>query len=999
MSVRFENKSIVIDGVPTFIYSGEFEYFRTPPEVWEDRIAKLKAGGLGCVGLYFAWNFHSPSAGEYDFRSPGCNLHRLLDIVQENGLYAIARPGPYICNEWDLGGYPAWLLTLDSGDWRTADPKHLRWLREWYREVNSVLALRQQDSGGPIILYQIENEYRWEDNDLLNTLYDYAREDGIVVPLIGNHDGGAVSSGAKVSDGVDTYTNPGERYRWRGYNEAMYRRIGPDAPHMVLEFRGCDMSLWGDPAPSEERLPSAWIAGQEKLFTATGANLTNRFIAAGGLTPRAFHSDHITTEYGTRAAVAPWGEVTDTESFAHMRLWGEFVSTANRQLAVSKPWPMGWGTDNPQVECLARRGPDGVFYTLINLSNKPQTLRLDTPQDSPICQPLVHIAPGQIKVLVADLKLDRLTIAYSTAELLKVGVLSGRTYVVVYGEVDTEARIAFDISGSLVAAEVTFQDTPVAVGVQVGDQHVTIYAVSRQTAASTWFIQTPQGFAPLFGGIDLALPNSPEGSSQIEAVPGHDLNVVTPEAVESIRFSGEAFVRESVSKGLVRWSYPTQAIDTPPSRIGGIQALVEDDWTRTSQADDGHWRSAMATGQAREVILIPGHYRWQKQFDLDPVESIDMIELLGVSSAEVEVYLNGVHLGRFPEVRPAGYPFLSEFGVALDASRALKAGTNLLSVDMNIVGRHNCGQPIYSGLNAPVVLRTKHREEWSLPRWQCSPFTDRRWLVSELSSSPEPAQVGYDRTDWQEIDFAQAGTHTWTRQGDIRHRVRWYHSSVQVPKEASGRPLFLETSPVEEAWVYVNGTCVGRKLSGESSVFDLSNYSNDPNLDIVIAVRHNWYFFTSTWGLSDAPKLLSFAKVLDPEWRFIAGTHGENQGFAIADSGWSALADTPTARDIWISRTVDLLPRADDLVAPIYVEVSGWGKSADLFWNGAHIGLYSELGPQHRFWVPDPLIRGHNRVSLRVSGYDLAKSPGHLGIAHYSVRRRLPLELDVRSSF
>ena len=33
-----------------------------------------------------------------------------LRLAQELGLWAILRPGPYICAEWDFGGLPAWLL-------------------------------------------------------------------------------------------------------------------------------------------------------------------------------------------------------------------------------------------------------------------------------------------------------------------------------------------------------------------------------------------------------------------------------------------------------------------------------------------------------------------------------------------------------------------------------------------------------------------------------------------------------------------------------------------------------------------------------------------------------------------------------------------------------------------------------------------------------------------------------------------------------------------------
>ncbi len=34
-----------------------------------------------------------------------------LTMAEQYGFYIIVRPGPYICAEWDNGGYPQWLLT------------------------------------------------------------------------------------------------------------------------------------------------------------------------------------------------------------------------------------------------------------------------------------------------------------------------------------------------------------------------------------------------------------------------------------------------------------------------------------------------------------------------------------------------------------------------------------------------------------------------------------------------------------------------------------------------------------------------------------------------------------------------------------------------------------------------------------------------------------------------------------------------------------------------
>lgn len=38
-------------------------------------------------------------------------MEQFIQIAQEEDLYVTLRPGPYICAERDMGGFPYWLLT------------------------------------------------------------------------------------------------------------------------------------------------------------------------------------------------------------------------------------------------------------------------------------------------------------------------------------------------------------------------------------------------------------------------------------------------------------------------------------------------------------------------------------------------------------------------------------------------------------------------------------------------------------------------------------------------------------------------------------------------------------------------------------------------------------------------------------------------------------------------------------------------------------------------
>lgn len=99
--LEIKGNQFYLDGEKFHIYAGAIHYFRTVPEYWEDRLRKLKLAGFNTVETYVCWNLHEPKKGVFDF-SGMLDIVRFLRIAQELGLYAIVRPGPYICAEWDL---------------------------------------------------------------------------------------------------------------------------------------------------------------------------------------------------------------------------------------------------------------------------------------------------------------------------------------------------------------------------------------------------------------------------------------------------------------------------------------------------------------------------------------------------------------------------------------------------------------------------------------------------------------------------------------------------------------------------------------------------------------------------------------------------------------------------------------------------------------------------------------------------------------------------------
>jgi len=100
------DRDFLVDGRPVRLLSGALHYFRVHEAQWDHRLAMLRAMGLNCVETYVPWNLHEPQPGQY---ADDDALGRFLDAAHAAGLWAIVRPGPYICAEWENGGLPHWL--------------------------------------------------------------------------------------------------------------------------------------------------------------------------------------------------------------------------------------------------------------------------------------------------------------------------------------------------------------------------------------------------------------------------------------------------------------------------------------------------------------------------------------------------------------------------------------------------------------------------------------------------------------------------------------------------------------------------------------------------------------------------------------------------------------------------------------------------------------------------------------------------------------------------
>lgn len=264
----------LLDGRPVRLLSGALHYFRVHEGQWPHRLAMLRAMGLNCVETYVPWNLHQPRPGvTRDVQAVG----RFLDAVRGAGLWAIVRPGPYICAEWDNGGLPAWLTHELGARARTCDKRCLSHVRNWFRELLQEIVPRQIGRGGPVLMVQVENEYGsyGSDTGCPTELAGLLRAEGITVPLF-TSDGPEdhMLTGGSLP-GVLATVNFGSHAR---VAFETLRRHRPEGPLMCMEF-WCG---WFDHWAGEHvvRDPEE-AAGALREILESGASV-NLYMAHGG---------------------------------------------------------------------------------------------------------------------------------------------------------------------------------------------------------------------------------------------------------------------------------------------------------------------------------------------------------------------------------------------------------------------------------------------------------------------------------------------------------------------------------------------------------------------------------------------------------------------------------------------------------------------------------------------------------------------------------------------
>lgn len=266
----------LLDGEPFQIISGELHPARIPSEYWRHRVKMAKAMGCNTISAYIFWNYHEQEEGVFDFSTGNRNIREFMEIVQDEEMWLIVRPGPYVCAEWELGGIPPYLLRTPDIKLRSLDSRYMEAAERYMARLAEEIKPYMITNGGPILMIQIENEFGSYGNDreYLSRLREVWLENGIDVPAF-TGDGPTIKM-------LEAGTLPGCAVGLdSGSSESDFelaRKINPGVPVFSSETYTGWLTHWG----KEWARPDTAELLKEVKFLMDNRNSFNLYVVHGG---------------------------------------------------------------------------------------------------------------------------------------------------------------------------------------------------------------------------------------------------------------------------------------------------------------------------------------------------------------------------------------------------------------------------------------------------------------------------------------------------------------------------------------------------------------------------------------------------------------------------------------------------------------------------------------------------------------------------------------------
>ncbi|XP_031480414.1 beta-galactosidase 7-like [Nymphaea colorata] len=324
--------------------------------MWPKLIEYAKDGGLDAIETYIFWNAHEPQRRQYNFEGR-LDFVKFLKTVQEGGLYAVVRIGPYVCAEWNYGGLPVWLHNIPGMEIRTNNDAFKYEMATFTRKIFSMMEdeglLAWQ--GGPVILLQIENEYG-------NVMQQYGNAGKEYLKWAA---GMAVSLNASVpwimcqqSDAPAPMINT-----CNGFYCHDFEPNSPTSPKMWTENWTGWFKAFGSTNPHR---PAEDLAYSVARFFQTGGTFQNYYMYHGGTNfGRTAGGPFITTSYDYDAPLDEYGQPRQPK-WGHLRNLHSALKQMEKALIYGTRQNVSLGNDLEASIYKTEDGTTGCFLSNTN---------------------------------------------------------------------------------------------------------------------------------------------------------------------------------------------------------------------------------------------------------------------------------------------------------------------------------------------------------------------------------------------------------------------------------------------------------------------------------------------------------------------------------------------------------------------------------------------------------------------------------------------------------
>ncbi|KAF7805570.1 beta-galactosidase 8-like [Senna tora] len=295
--------------------------------MWPHLIQKAKDGGLNMIETYVFWNKHEPVPGQYNFEG-GNDIVKFLNLVAAAGLYVHLRIGPYVCAEWNYGGFPVWLHLIPGIQFRTDNQPFKAQMQRFTAKIVDLMKQNKlfASQGGPIVMSQIENEYgniHWAHGAAGKTYINWA---------------------ASMASSLDT-----------GVPWNMCQQ--PDAPHPMINT--CNGFYCDQFTPNSDQKPKMWtemwsgwfltfgsavpyrpvedVAFAVARFFQRGGTLNNYYMYHGGTNfGRTSGGPFISTSYDYDAPIDEYGHIRQPK-WGHLKDLHKTIMLCEEALIATDP--------------------------------------------------------------------------------------------------------------------------------------------------------------------------------------------------------------------------------------------------------------------------------------------------------------------------------------------------------------------------------------------------------------------------------------------------------------------------------------------------------------------------------------------------------------------------------------------------------------------------------------------------------------------------------------